>query len=74
MRTRTRGVYGNATVSIQQDPQSPTMLVDYETAQNIFEDRNMRITGGRRSSRRQRRQRSTRRRRRSSSCTRKNLK
>ncbi len=73
MRMRTRGLYGNATVSIQQDPQSPTMLVDYETAQNIFEDRNMRITGGRWSSRRQRR-RSTRRRRRSSSCTRKNLK
>lgn len=41
-----RRLYGNASVSIQQDPMSPTMLVDYETAQNIFEDRDPRITGG----------------------------
>jgi hypothetical protein len=41
-----RRLYGNATVSIQQDPMSPTMLVDYETAQNVFEDRDPRITGG----------------------------
>jgi hypothetical protein len=54
-----RRLFGNATVSIQQDPQSPTMLVDYETAQNMFEDRDVRITGG--SRKRSSRKRSSRR-------------
>lgn len=49
-----RRLYGNASVSIQQDPLSPTMLVDYETAQNIFMDRDPRITGGARRRRAQR--------------------
>lgn len=55
-----RRLYGNASVSIQQDPMSPTMLVDYETAQNIFEDRDPRITGGSLRIRRRRAQRTRR--------------
>ncbi len=50
---------GNASVAIQQDPLSPTILVSRNIADNLFEDRDIRITGGRRKARRMTRRRRT---------------
>jgi hypothetical protein len=56
------GIPGNATVAIQQDPLSPTILVSAGMAANMFEDRDPRITAGGRRRPDGHRRRSTRRR------------
>lgn len=45
-RRKGGSIPGNASVAIQQDPLSPTILVSRELANNLFEDRDIRITGG----------------------------
>lgn len=52
-------IVGSASVAIKQDPYSPYIMVDADTAKNIFESSDPRIGG-----RRQRRKRTVNRRRR----------